>query len=146
MHFRKRLESGRRFSGSRDFHSGRAIAALVALFALSALAQSGQQRPVRSPNQLYLSPDSNQLPDANDQMLMREQQQQQQEFENANAARHKLLTDESAELLALATQLKTEMEKTDKDTLSLGVIRKAEQIEKLAKDVKAQMKMTIGQG
>ncbi len=77
---------------------------------------------------------------------MQEQQEQDQDFENADAARRKLLADESAELLGLAAQLKNEMDKTDKDRLSLGVIRKAEQIEKLAKDVKAQMKLTIGRG
>lgn len=77
---------------------------------------------------------------------MQEQREQDQDFENADAARRKLLADESAELLGLVAQLKNEMDKTDKDRLSLGVIRKAEQIEKLAKDVKAQMKLTIGRG
>jgi hypothetical protein len=45
----------------------------------------------------------------------------------------------------MAADLKTEMDKTDKDTLSLSIIRKADQIEKLARDLKARMKVTIGQ-
>jgi hypothetical protein len=34
------------------------------------------------------------------------------------------------------------VDKTDKDTLSINVIRKAEMIEKLAKGVKEKMKLT----
>jgi hypothetical protein len=146
MQFCNRQIRGRRFSGPKGYHFGRTIAVLVAIFALTAVAQPGQQLQ-RTPNQAHLTNGTpNPVPDANDQMLMREQQEQKQDFESANAARRKLLTDESAELLQLAEQLKKEMDRTDKDTLSLGVIRKAEQIEKLAKDVRAQMKLTIGQG
>ncbi|HUH61522.1 MAG TPA: hypothetical protein VLZ50_00940 [Terracidiphilus sp.] len=146
MQFRKCLEGDRRFNGSRGFPSGRTIAVLVATAALSAVAQPGQQALLRSSDRPYIANEAaNRLPDANEQMIMHEQQEQKQDFESANAVRRKLLTDESAKLLQLAAQLKTEMDKTDKDTLSIGVIRKAEQIEKLAKDVKAQMKLTIGQ-
>jgi hypothetical protein len=145
MQFRNGRIGGRRFIGA-GFHFGRTIAALAAIFALTAVAQPGPQ-PQRGQSRLTLTNGTpNPVPDANDQMLMREQQEQKQDFENANAARRKLLTEESAQLLQLASQLKKEMDKTDKDTLSIGVIRKAEQIEKLAKDVKAKMKMTIGQG
>jgi len=45
---------------------------------------------------------------------------------------HKQLVDESAQLLALAVALKGEVDKTNKDMLSLNVIRKADAIEKLA--------------
>jgi hypothetical protein len=40
----------------------------------------------------------------------------------------------------MALALKAEVDKTTKDTLSLDVIRKAEQIERLAKSVKEKMK------
>jgi NAD(P)H-dependent flavin oxidoreductase YrpB (nitropropane dioxygenase family) len=53
--------------------------------------------------------------------------------------RRKQIADESAILLKMATDLKTEVDKTTKDTLSLSVIRKAGQIEKLAHNVKEQM-------
>jgi hypothetical protein len=36
------------------------------------------------------------------------------------------------------------VDKTSKDTLSLGVIRKAEEIERLAHAVKEKMKLTMG--
>jgi hypothetical protein len=64
--------------------------------------------------------------------------------DSANAARKKEIADDSAKMLKLATDLKTEVDKTDKDTLSLSVIRKAGEIEKLAHSVKEMMKATPG--
>ena len=84
------------------------------------------------------------LPDVNQQMVMREQQIKKQNFEEVNAERKKLIADESALLLKLATDLKSEVDKTNQDTLSLNVIRKADTIEKLAHDVKEKMKLTVG--
>ena len=52
----------------------------------------------------------------------------------------KQITDESAQLLNMALALKAEVDKTTKDTLSLNVIKKADEIEKLAKSVKEKMK------
>ena len=40
----------------------------------------------------------------------------------------------------MALALKAEVDKTTKDTLSLNVIKKADEIEKLAKSVKEKMK------
>lgn len=56
----------------------------------------------------------------------------------------KQLADDTAKLLALANELKAELDKSNKDTLSLGVIKKAEQVEKLAHKVRDEMK-TSGQ-
>jgi hypothetical protein len=55
--------------------------------------------------------------------------------------RRRQIADDSARLLKLATDLKAEVDKTTKDTLSLGVIRKADEIERLAHDVKEKMKL-----
>lgn len=52
----------------------------------------------------------------------------------------KQLADDTAKLLALANELKAELDKSSKDTLSLGVIKKAEQVEKLAHKVRDEMK------
>jgi hypothetical protein len=84
------------------------------------------------------------MPDANAQMTMREQQQKQQNFEAANAERQKQIADDSAKLLKLAADLKAEVDKTNEDTLSLTVIRKAEEIERLAHSVKEKMKLSVG--
>lgn len=86
----------------------------------------------------------NRQPDANDQEKMRQQQQTQQNFAAANAERKKKIAAESAELLKLATDLKAELDATSKDTLSLSAIRKTESIEKLAKSLKQEMKLTMG--
>ena len=52
----------------------------------------------------------------------------------------KQLADDTAKLLTLANELKAELDKSSKDTLSLSVIKKAEQVEKLAHKVRDEMK------
>jgi hypothetical protein len=64
--------------------------------------------------------------------------------EAANAERRRQIAEDAARLLQLATGLKAEVDKTDKDTLSLTVIRKADEIEKLARAVKDKMKLNLG--
>ena len=54
--------------------------------------------------------------------------------------RQKRLVSDSDKLLALATQLHDEVGKTDKNILSVDVIRRADEIEKLAHSVKERMK------
>ena len=60
-----------------------------------------------------------------------------------NEMRQKEMTSDTAKLLALANDLKTEMDKTGKDTLSMDAVRKAEQIEKLAHNVRDKMRATV---
>jgi hypothetical protein len=43
-------------------------------------------------------------------------------------------------MMALTNELKSDVDKTNKDELSVEVIRKAGEIEKLAHDVQARMK------
>jgi len=52
----------------------------------------------------------------------------------------KRLVADTDKLLALATDLKAQVDKSTKDTLSVDVIKKAEEIEKLARSVKERMK------
>jgi len=56
-----------------------------------------------------------------------------------NDERHKRLEADADRLLALSTELKADVDKTSKDELSLQVIRKAAEIEKLAHDVRQRM-------
>ena len=51
---------------------------------------------------------------------------------------------DSAELLRLATELKAEVDKTNTDTLSIPVVRKAGEIEKLARSVKQKGRAGVG--
>ena len=57
-----------------------------------------------------------------------------------NKQRQTQLEKDTDRLLKLATELKEYVDKTDEHTLSLDVIKKAEEIEKLAKSVKDKMK------
>ena len=77
-------------------------------------------------------------------MAMHEQNAKKANFDAANLERKRQIADDSAKLLKLASDLKSEVDKTSKDTLSLGVIRKADEIEKLAHNVKEKMKLTMG--
>ena len=124
------------------WRKARQMGIFVGLLAVAMIPVVGkallQQNPRNVPEFL------NRLPDVNDQERMRQQQKGQENFEAANAARKKQISEDSAKLLKLATDLKAEVDKTNQDTLSLSVIRKADAIEKLARDVKEKMKLTIG--
>jgi hypothetical protein len=118
----------------------RSVAMLLAMAAFAGAALLvGQFPPARTVRPV----------DPNDQVDMQNQQgeldkEAQEKSRTAlNAERRKHIADESAALLQLATELKAEVDKTDKDTLSLNVIRKAETIEKLAHAVKENMKIAI---
>jgi hypothetical protein len=57
-----------------------------------------------------------------------------------NNDRQRRLVADTEKLLVLATDLKAQVDKSTKDTLSVDVIKKAEEIEKLAHSVKERMK------
>lgn len=59
-------------------------------------------------------------------------------------ARKNQLAVDTAKLLQLANELKAEMDKSSKDTLSVNVIKKADQVEKLAHKVRDEMKANLG--
>jgi gas vesicle protein len=61
----------------------------------------------------------------------------------ANAKRQQDIRDDTAKLLQLATELKAAVEKSNEHVLSLDVVRKADEVEKLAKKVKEKMKDSI---
>jgi hypothetical protein len=57
-----------------------------------------------------------------------------------NVERQKRLVSDTERLLTLATQLHEDVEKTDQHILSVDVVKRAEEIEKLARSVKERMK------
>jgi hypothetical protein len=123
-----------------------ALAFFMALVAVRGAAQVTPQ-PLNNPppaQHSILLPEANRLPDANDQMEMRDQANKSKDYTAANAERRKQIADDTAKLLKLAADLKAEVDKTSKDTLSLGVIRKADEIERLAHSVKEKMKLSVG--
>jgi hypothetical protein len=62
----------------------------------------------------------------------------------ANKKRQQDLREETDKLFRLATELKAAVDKTNENLLSLDVVRKAEEVEKLAKKVKEKMKESVG--
>ena len=67
-------------------------------------------------------------------------QQRKEIARKVNLQRQEEIKKDTEKLLELATELKQSVDKTDENTLSLEVIKKADQIEKLAKNVKDKMK------
>ena len=65
---------------------------------------------------------------------------EEQQAKMRNDDRQKRLVADTDKLLALATDLKQQVDKSTKDTLSVDVIKKAGEIEKLAHSVKERMK------
>jgi hypothetical protein len=125
------------------------ILPLLAVAAVPAIAQNNAQWPLanstpRPPG--ILLPAANRLPDANQVMEMREQKAKDQNFAAANALRKKQIADDTDKMIKLIADLKTEIDKTSKDELSLTVIRKADEIERLAHNIKEKMKLTAGPG
>ncbi|HZU10384.1 MAG TPA: hypothetical protein VFA02_10835 [Pseudacidobacterium sp.] len=80
------------------------------------------------------SPDADTGPDPLARRIMLEQAKKR------NQQRQQDIVNDTNKLLQLAQQLKTEVDKSNQDQLSLSVIKKAEEIEKLAKSVKEKMK------
>lgn len=64
----------------------------------------------------------------------------QQQIQAQNAARQKEIVKDTDKLLDLALELKSDVNKANKDTLSLDVIKKADEIERLAHSVKEKMR------
>lgn len=113
------------------------MGALMGVFLLPLTGGALLQQPNNPPRNL---PEFiNRLPDANDQARMRQQHGNQKDYEAIKAMLQKKVSDDSAKLLKMATDLKAEVDKSGKDTLSLDVIRKTEAIEKLARNIRGEM-------
>jgi hypothetical protein len=113
------------------------VAGLVAVAMMSLAGKALLQNSPRNVPEFI-----NRLPDANDQERMRQEQKSDKDFAASNAIRNKQVSEETAKLLKLANDLKAEVDKAGKDTLSLNAIRKAEAIEKLAHNIKEKMTVT----
>ena len=91
-----------------------------------------EQQPGGPP--VLISPDSNKPDDEAHARLEKEM------AKKANQDRQAALKRDTDRLLALATELKQYVDKSSENTLSLNVIKKADEIEKLAHSVKDKMR------
>jgi hypothetical protein len=132
-----------RFTKVLDFLSSRPrwrgfFAGLAAVAVISVTGNALFQNPPRNVPDFL-----NRLPDTNDQARMHQEQlARQKDFEALNAHRKKQVSDDTEKLVKLASDLKTEVDKSGSETLSTNAIRKAQAIEKLARDIKEKMAST----
>ena len=73
-----------------------------------------------------------------------QKEMQDRMMREANKKRQQDIRDDTDKLFQLATELKAAVDKTNENLLSLDVVRKADEVEKLAKKVKDKMKDAIG--
>ncbi len=106
------------------------IAAAVIVLVLLAGAQDEGPR-------MHPERDATQAAPTEDQMMKDMERANQKK---QNKARYDSLKADTDRLLQLATELKQSVDKSNENTLSIDVIKKAEQVEKLAHQVKEKMK------
>ncbi len=92
-------------------------------------------------NGTYVPNAVNRMPDANDRDKMQQQKSDEARIEAANAERKKQICADSDKLLKMATDLKDELDRTNKDTVSIDTIHKVDAIQKLAKDMKDKLRL-----
>jgi hypothetical protein len=120
------------------------VLACLAIAAFAPVAGQGmlQSTPPSPPDATHAPPaKAPVVPDARSNS--KEAPAAQQNAPASNEDGKKQIADESARLLKLATDLKTEVDKTTMDTLSLAVIRKAGELERLAHEVKDKSKPSV---
>ncbi len=101
---------------------------LVLAFSVPSLSQDPGQRP-RPIDPLAVPEDTHRQAEMEKEMAKR-----------ANQERQAQLRRDTERLYRLSTELKQYVDKSSENTLSLEVIKKAEEIEKLAHSVKEKMK------
>jgi len=137
-----RLETLRPSAGIRW---ARAASCLAIMTAIAGMPFAGQQQqpPPLTPHPILL-PEANRPLDPNQQMEMRERNEKHVSFEAANAVRKKQIDEDTAKLLLFAKDLKAAMDKASDGKISERMIREAEVIELLARNVQTRMKLTVG--
>lgn len=116
----------------------------VGLAAVASILAVAQQAPKAAGDRQNASLEAISTPDKHAPMNAQQQEPPKAPEDQVHAGNSGVISQDSAQLLQLATDLKNEVDKTSKDTLSVGVIRKAQMIEKLAKGVKEKIKSSGG--
>jgi len=73
-----------------------------------------------------------------------QKEMQERMMREANKKRQQDIREDTDKLFQLATELKAAVDKSNENLLSLDVVRKADEVEKLAKKVKEKMKEAVG--
>jgi hypothetical protein len=122
------------------------LAFLAAVVALTGFALPRPQTPAPARSTAAANPASQSVSQAsvNPQPKPLDTEAAQKNPDAAGSAHNRQIAADSAKLLKLATDLKAEVDKTNKDTLSLKVIRKADEIEHFAHNVREKVKPAVG--
>jgi hypothetical protein len=107
-----------------------AMVGMVLVTAGSVKVSGGQMLPAQS------LPWSNQMPNMSQPDIVRHMEQQRMRVNE----RQKRLEADTEKLVALTTALKEQVDESNKNILSVDMIKKAEEIEKLAHSVKERIK------
>jgi hypothetical protein len=108
---------------------------ITSVLAVRSFSQNSDQNPAQIPR---LSPNPGLTPD--DRENEERAKMEKDMAKKANRERQAQLQRDTDNLLKLATELKQYVDKSNEHTLSLDVVKKAEEIEKLAHSVKEKMK------
>jgi hypothetical protein len=109
------------------------VLCLSVLACLASIVALGQQTPSPSPEKQQVAPGANQ------QVETRDARVEKPSSGDKNGELNKQIAEDSAHLLKLANDLRTEVDKAALDNLSLKVIRDADAIEKLAHNLRKKM-------
>lgn len=115
------------------FVPGKIILITAASCLLCGIAIVATPAPTNSPMQFEPRPMDQAQKEMQDRMLR-----------EANKKRQAEIREQTEKLFQLATELKAAVEKSNENMLSLEVVRKADEVEKLAKKVRDKMKDAIG--
>jgi hypothetical protein len=127
----------------RRWGSGALLGILIAASTVGGEGQNSITPPSR-PRTTLLLPEANNLPDVNDQMLMKQKNVKKEDFEALNALRKQEIGDDATKLLILTKDLNEKMSKLGKAPMPPELVREAEVIEILARDVQKKMTLIVG--
>jgi hypothetical protein len=115
-----------------------ALSVLLILFLRPSFTQTAAQNASQSAPPTVQVPRLGTIPDAGEDEVHTKIEKDM--AKKLNHERQVQLQRDTDTLLKLATELKKSVDKSNENTLSLDVVKKAEEIEKLARSVKEKMK------
>jgi hypothetical protein len=121
------------------------LAAIAVVAILSCSAQTGQETQSSSMDRPSQSTELDRAPGAGQPTSVRDQGTDNEKPVRSYSERQKQIAANKAKLLKLATDLKEEIDKAGTGTLSVAAIRKANEIEKLARTVRQEMNRDLKQ-
>jgi len=92
---------------------------------------------------IHLPPSVRQGPDTGTVPVRTQEQADQERLKKSNELRQDEIKRDTEKLVQLSTELKDFVDKTNQGILSLDALKKAEQIEKLARSLKSKIKQSF---